>query len=62
VNFKVQLPVMFIFLVFRKSRLTGSSSYLKICQHTTFHGPMLTGAILVGYPHQEFEDPTIATL
>jgi hypothetical protein len=40
-NFKFQQPVMFVFLVFRKSDLVVHP--LKIYQHTKFYGPALTG-------------------
>jgi hypothetical protein len=36
---------MFAFLVFRKTVLTKVIHPLKICQHTKFHSPVLTGTI-----------------
>jgi hypothetical protein len=46
VNFNVQLPTMFVFLFSLSAQVVLLKAVypLKICQHTTYHGPTLTGA------------------
>jgi hypothetical protein len=62
VNFNFQPPAIFVFFIFllfaAKVVLLKVVYPLKICQHTKYHGPTLTGQIF--HPPQQFENPTIA--